>query len=498
MKKTLQQKVSYYLVLGLVSVIILGFLFTGYDGAPGSVTGNSNTIGSVDGIPVKVREWQSIYNQQLQFYSQFSGGKPLTRKQIETFGVEKRVRDIIVNQKLLIKLADDLGVHSSEKELAKEIKDLPYFKTNEKFDVERYRTLLRANGITTAEFEEETSNNLRIRGINTSITSYPISNSYAEEIFTLKNNGVEAHVVHFRNSNLKKYLKVSQKEINEFLKDESNKKTIENLYNKEISKYTKGAERKARHILIKTTDKRDEKAAKAEIEKIAKETTADNFSEMAKKYSEDSSKNKGGDLGWFGKGRMVKPFEDMTFSLKKGEVSKPIQSRFGYHIIKLDDLREGEITPFKNVQNQLTREHLQNSNTEEKTNKLAKEIISDVKEALSKNKIKEVEKIQKKYGLTFLKNTKIDQYNLKAGSIDVDLSTFNDISSKKIATVEKATEQLIAKKVKAFTTNDLKDKDDKLKTEAMNISRNLGGQINEKILKQMEENASIKGDILQI
>ncbi len=498
MKQTFQQKVSYYLVLGLVSLIILGFLFTGYTGAPGSVGGSTNTIGSVEGIPVKAREWQTVYNQQLQFYSQFSGGKPLTRKQIESFGVEKRVRDIIVNQKLLIKLADNLNVHSSEKELAKEIKDLPYFKTNEKFDVQRYKTLLKANGITTAEFEEETSNNLRIREVNDSIVSYPVSNSYAKEIFNLKNNGIEAHVVHFRNANLKKYIEVSSKEINDFIKDENNKQIIENLYNRNISKYTLGDERKARHILIKTTEKRDDAAAKEEIEKIAKELTPKNFAELAKKYSEDSSNTKGGDLGWFGRGRMVKPFEDMTFSLKKGEISKPVKSRFGYHIIMLDDLREGKVTPLKDVQNRLVKEHLQNNNSEEKTKELVAKITKDIESALKNNKIKELEKIQKKYGLTFLKNTKIDQYNLKAGSIDIELETFNKLKDGGIVKVEEATEQLIAKKINTFSTDDIKDKDNQLKNEVSNISRNLGSQINGKILKVMEENASIKGDILQI
>jgi peptidyl-prolyl cis-trans isomerase D len=100
--------------------------------------------------------------------------------------------------------------------------------------------------------------------------------------------------------------------------------------------------RRARHILVKVpeTATDEEKAeAKRKIESaLARVKAGEDFSAVAKEVSDDGSASEGGDLGCFGQGRMVKPFEDAAFSLKAGEVSNVVQTQFGYHIIKLDGI----------------------------------------------------------------------------------------------------------------------------------------------------------------
>ncbi|MEI4831555.1 peptidylprolyl isomerase PrsA [Bacillus sp. FJAT-53711] len=94
---------------------------------------------------------------------------------------------------------------------------------------------------------------------------------------------------------------------------------------------------KASHILVK-----DEETAKKVEAELAQ---GKSFEDLAKQYSEDTgSKDKGGDLGYFGPGKMVKEFEDAAYKLKKGEVSQPVKSQFGYHIIKVTDIKE--LKPF--------------------------------------------------------------------------------------------------------------------------------------------------------
>lgn len=99
---------------------------------------------------------------------------------------------------------------------------------------------------------------------------------------------------------------------------------------------------KAQHILIKTTEGKSDEAAKKEIEKIrAEAVSGKDFAELAKEYSDDKgSAAKGGDLGWFGKGKMVRPFEVAAFKTKKGGISEPVKTTFGYHIIKVNDVKE--------------------------------------------------------------------------------------------------------------------------------------------------------------
>ena len=95
---------------------------------------------------------------------------------------------------------------------------------------------------------------------------------------------------------------------------------------------------KARHILI-STDNHDEAEALKMIKDIAKNATAENFADLAKAHSEGPSSVNGGDLGWFGKGKMVKPFEDAAFSTEVGKISEPVKTDFGYHLILVEDQR---------------------------------------------------------------------------------------------------------------------------------------------------------------
>lgn len=120
---------------------------------------------------------------------------------------------------------------------------------------------------------------------------------------------------------------------------------------------------KASHILISTTDENGKELSKKEVEKAKKEAddllkrvkNGEEFSKLAKENSDDTvSAAKGGDLGYFGKGEMVKEFEDAAFSLNKDEVSEIVKSEFGYHIIKVTDKNQGQ-TPFEEVKENIIK-----------------------------------------------------------------------------------------------------------------------------------------------
>jgi peptidyl-prolyl cis-trans isomerase C len=120
---------------------------------------------------------------------------------------------------------------------------------------------------------------------------------------------------------------------------------LKKFYEQNIDKFKAGEQVKASHILVK--------AEKDANDILAKIKAGGNFEELAKKHSVDSSAAKGGDLGWFGKGAMVPPFEKAAMALKEGQVSGIVKSDFGFHIIKLTGKRAAGTRPFEEVKDQI-------------------------------------------------------------------------------------------------------------------------------------------------
>ena len=125
---------------------------------------------------------------------------------------------------------------------------------------------------------------------------------------------------------------------------------------------------KARHILFKLSEDASEEKEK-EVRNIAKGVLEEarqgkDFAELAEKYSEGPTKAKGGDLGYFKAGQMDKSFEDAAFKLKKGEISDLVRTRFGYHIIKVEDIKEARIKPLEEVRDQIAEDLITNASTE--------------------------------------------------------------------------------------------------------------------------------------
>jgi len=162
------------------------------------------------------------------------------------------------------------------------------------------------------------------------------------------------------------------------VRDSVGEAAAKQLYDDRVKSIPAQQEVRARHILVKTKD---------EAEKIAKEVTGGaDFAEAAKKYSQDSGGESGGDLGYFTKGQMVKPFEEAAFSMEKGKVSAPVQSEFGWHIIKVEDKRDRQPPTFEEVKDQITASLIQaklQSTVQEMREQAKIEIVDpDVKKAI--------------------------------------------------------------------------------------------------------------------
>ncbi len=139
---------------------------------------------------------------------------------------------------------------------------------------------------------------------------------------------------------------------------------IRQYYNANIEKFKQKESVRARHILIKVPENADatvrEKARKKAEDLLKRVKAGEDFKKLASEYSEDpGSAKKGGDLGYFTRGRMVKPFEDAAFSLKPGEVSGIVKTKFGYHIIKVLDKKPGGVMPLDAVRGVIKKKVIQ-------------------------------------------------------------------------------------------------------------------------------------------
>ena len=145
--------------------------------------------------------------------------------------------------------------------------------------------------------------------------------------------------------------------LNNYIKNETKEEKIKTFYNNYLKSFQKYKEANASHILVKNNEE-----ARAIIKKINNKAK---FSELAKTHSTGPSGKNGGNLGWFGPGQMVKEFEQATFSLEKGEISQePVKTKFGFHIIKLNDIRDAKPKKLdeikKNIIDKITKISLSN------------------------------------------------------------------------------------------------------------------------------------------
>lgn len=385
----------------LIGIIILAFMFTGYQQFEGG--GNVSSVATVDGMNIKPEEYQQEYNRQVEFYKQIMGGE-VSAKQLESMRIKDMVIKNIVQRKLLVKFADELGTIPAENEVKDQIKALPYFQTNGQFDLTKYKGLLSANQLTPHEFEKDIINQLKMQKLQTTLATYPVSEGYLSDLNNIRKQEVSAEVLQINKNSLSNFINVNQDEINKFLAVETNAKRVESMFNEKKDALGKPEQIEAAHILL-TTEGKDEAAVKTEIEKIAKEVTAQNFATLANKYTQDPSGSKnGGSLGTFGKGAMVPEFEAVAFTQAVGTVSAPVKTNFGYHLILVKN-KIAAVTPaLAQYRDQFAREIIQKDKVED-LKKLTIDVANQARAALEAGKTAEAKALAAKYKLSLNNST---------------------------------------------------------------------------------------------
>lgn len=410
MKNAFASKMSYFILTFIFLIITASFLFSGYDKF--SLGGGKN-VATVDGTPVTIKEYQVALSRQVEFYSQMLGGKTLTQKQIEEMGIKQSIITGLIQQKLISNAANSAGLTVSLSEIKNEIKNLQYFKRNEQFDVNTYRNVLQANGYTPTQFEELISNDLKQKKIDEFFSTTLISENYVKDVLNFKNSSANVIAIKISRQSLAPLISVSEQEIKDYLAKPENQRAMEAAYKENEAKYNQPQEVKARHILIKG----EEAKSLDRIKAIRAKVNVKNFSSIASKETEDASgKSNGGELGWFSKGRMVPEFDKVAFDMKPGQISEPVKTQFGYHLIFVEDKKEARNQPMDSVKNELAQMAIQKTKAQD-LDQLLKSEQEKISALMKDNKLAELEALQKKLDGQFYKNTDVNQYDQTIGQL---------------------------------------------------------------------------------
>lgn len=357
----LRENTGNWIIKMFLGIIVVVFIFLGV-GSIGSKKGNS--IATVNSEPVTIKEYQQAYKSIVdQYKAQF--GKNLNEETVKALNIKQQALDALINQKIILSEANKLKIFVSEKELQDSIISFKAFQVNGVFDMNQYKNVLKRESLNPEIFEQLQKISLQEEKFKSLLFSaIQVSDIEAKNWYEYLNTKIALNYIWIdpkkykdiypNNEQIKQYFSENEDKYKsepkmkvEYISfqpsDYKDKVTItdaqvQDYYNQHQNEFKIPEMAEASHILIKLDEKASEEAVK-EAEKRALNiydmTKGTSFETLAKKYSEDTSKANGGYLGKFQRQQMVEPFSDQVFSMKAGEISKPIRTMFGWHIIKV-------------------------------------------------------------------------------------------------------------------------------------------------------------------
>jgi len=374
-----------FLIYILFGAIISVFLVSFGPGRQGCST-DFTYAAKVNSDTISEEEFRRTFSEQLRYFQQGSA-KGLTPELIKQLGLKKQVLDQLIDTKLLAQAAQQAHLVVSEDELRQLILQAPAFQVNGQFDYTAYERYVKyAADTSPARFEADLREKMLAEKFRHVIeVSVSVSDADLRTDYVQNNDKADLYFVEISAQNAPGVEVPSAAEIEAY--EKAHEAEITARYKRDELRYHEPKKYKARHILLKVADKaspQEVDAVKIKIEAIAKEIAAGkDFSQLAQKYSEDSSKDKGGDVGWFGPGMMVKPFEEAVSQLKIGEVSKPVRSPFGFHLIKLDEVKEAQNRELPQVHRDIAQELVLEQRRDQAAHSEAQRILALVKNGKS-------------------------------------------------------------------------------------------------------------------
>lgn len=367
MMMDLRDRLSGWLAYAIVALISIPFVLWGigeyFQG------GKDAPVATVNGQEISAQMLDQAYGQERQRMAQAFGGS-VPPDMLEGMGVKRQVLDSLILREVLRQYAHEHGLRVSDAELAAVLRGVPAFQENGAFSQQRYEQVLGLQGQNPLSFEADVRQDLVLeqlqRGI--ALSSFGVDaevdgflrlrgQSRAVEVYTIPATPRRAaikpdeaalqayfteHAQDFRRAERVRLdaIELSVEAMSGNM--QPSEEDVRRAYEDYLSREQQRERREARHILITPPVDGDMAAARKQMDEIRERLTkGESFEALAKQYSQDTgSAAEGGQLGMVERGMMVEPFEKALFALKQGEVSEPVQTEFGFHLIRLDRIEQ--------------------------------------------------------------------------------------------------------------------------------------------------------------
>ena len=347
-------------------------------------------VATVAGQNITQREWDAAQARQVERFKQVFG-EQFNPSMFESPEARQGVLENLLAQRSMSAHVVETHLTVSNDTLRNTIIEIPGLKNPDgQFDKQRYQQLLAAQGLTPEKFEAGLRHDLAVQQINAAVQGTAFSpKTVVARVSSLNQQAREVQELVLPLQSFRSQVKITDAMAEEYYKQhpaqfelpetvkaevvvfnpdiveariEVSEADIKAYYEQNLARYKTDEQRRASHILIaagKDAAAADKAAAKAKAEKLLAQLrkSPNDFAKLAKENSQDpGSAERGGDLDFFGKGMMVKPFEDAAYALKEGEISDVVQSDFGFHIIRLTAIKASSTRSLAEVKVNITDE----------------------------------------------------------------------------------------------------------------------------------------------
>ena len=374
----------------LVVLIVPSFVFLGVQGYSEMGEGAQQSVAKVAGQSITQAEWDASHREQVDRVRRQNTS--IDPKLLDSAEARQQTLENLIRQRVLWATVTQLHLGTSDERLQRAFATDPQFAPVRNEDGSVNAALLAAQGLSTDAFVRRLRQDLSVNQVLLGVAGTGfVSAGAADQVLDTYFQQREVVLQRFEASRYAALVQPTDADLEAYYKDpvhaaqfqapeqasieyvvldleamskqvSINEDDLSRYYTENAARYTTPEERRASHILIaadKALPAAERAAAKAKAEALLAEITKhpDSFAELAKKNSQDpGSAVKGGDLDFFGRGAMVKPFEDVAYGLKVGETSGVVESDFGYHIIRVTDTRGGDKRSFESVRSEIEAE----------------------------------------------------------------------------------------------------------------------------------------------